>query len=187
MNRCRLADCGRRPGPFFTRRVEDNTTPKRSRTCCDAGWKPPRRHLLSFQASSTHIAAQVIAHPARRCAAAAASRPATPPPHAQPACECPRARCRPCGRSVSLGRLPNRTCPFPDIRLSTSPVRQLDRSSRCWARPRPRRWCMRSPPRDLGEGYAVSASVVTGGSLVVGSGSVVMMRMRDFASSSRLM
>jgi hypothetical protein len=34
---------------------------------------------------------------------------------------------------VSLGRLPNRTCPFPGIRLSTSLVRQLDRSSRCWA------------------------------------------------------
>src|SRR5450756_516182 len=26
MNRWRLADCGRRPGPFLTRRVEDNTT-----------------------------------------------------------------------------------------------------------------------------------------------------------------
>jgi hypothetical protein len=27
-NRLRLADCGRRPGPFFTRRDEDNTTPR---------------------------------------------------------------------------------------------------------------------------------------------------------------
>ena len=33
-NRRRLADCGRRPGPFFTRR-EDNTTPNDHGKCCD--------------------------------------------------------------------------------------------------------------------------------------------------------
>jgi hypothetical protein len=33
-NRCRLADCGRRPGPFFTLR-EDNTTPNNHGKCCD--------------------------------------------------------------------------------------------------------------------------------------------------------
>jgi hypothetical protein len=31
----------------------------------------------------------------------------------------PRARWRPYGRSVSLGRPPNRTCALPRIRLST--------------------------------------------------------------------
>jgi hypothetical protein len=33
MNRCRLADCGRRAGPFFTRRHDDNTTPKNLGSC----------------------------------------------------------------------------------------------------------------------------------------------------------
>ena len=35
----------------------------------------------------------------------------------------PGARCRPCSRSVSPGRPPNRTCPFPGIRLSTGSCR----------------------------------------------------------------
>ena len=35
MNRCRLSDSGRRPGPFFTRRLDDNTTSLKRRKCCD--------------------------------------------------------------------------------------------------------------------------------------------------------
>ena len=35
-----LADCGRRPGPFFTRRDDDNMTPD-DLGCCDRPYKPP--------------------------------------------------------------------------------------------------------------------------------------------------
>jgi hypothetical protein len=42
MNRSRLADCGRRPGPFFTRRDDANTT---SRTYGSVA-TPPRNHPI---------------------------------------------------------------------------------------------------------------------------------------------
>lgn len=52
-NRRRLADCGRRPGLFFTRRDDDNTTPKNPGSCCDRRWKPPRRQGVNFGAALT--------------------------------------------------------------------------------------------------------------------------------------
>jgi hypothetical protein len=45
MNRWRLADCGRRPGSFFTRRV-DSTTPNDHGKRCDRQQKPPTRRRV---------------------------------------------------------------------------------------------------------------------------------------------